>query len=109
MGTEQMQLVTLNDKSPVTNSWIVAEVFGKSHDNVLRDIRNLKTDVAKWSAEEQLLKIEELFDGDNEKQERRREFGEGAGKLIGEPIHTQPPTAYDLAKRAMFCTVLRKS
>ena len=34
-------LVTLKDGKPVTTSQIVAESFGKRHDNVLRDIGNI--------------------------------------------------------------------
>ena len=34
-----MNLVFLNQGKPVTDSLTVAEVFGKSHDNVVRDIR----------------------------------------------------------------------
>ena len=41
-----LQLVTLHDRATITNSKIVAEVFGKSHDDVLRAIRDLKNDVA---------------------------------------------------------------
>ena len=37
-----LQLVTLHDRATITNSKIVAEVFGKSHDDVLRAIRDLK-------------------------------------------------------------------
>lgn len=99
MGTEQMQLVTLNDKSPVTNSRIIGEVFGKDHDDVLRTIRNLIKDVGDSQEEEERLrkiaessehlrKIAEMF---HDEVERRREFGEGAGKLIGEPIRTYEP------------------
>lgn len=40
-------LVTLNrDNLPVTTSLIVAEVFGKRHDNVMRDIRALAAEAA---------------------------------------------------------------
>lgn len=93
MGTEQMQLVVLKDKTTITNSLIIGEVFGKDHNVVLRAIRNLIKDVSDSQAQEHLCKIAQVFDATNEK---RREFGEGAGKLIGEPIHTQPPTAYDM-------------
>lgn len=104
MRTEQMQLVTLNDKSPVTNSRIIGEVFGKDHDDVLRTIRNLIKDVGDSQEEEERLRkiaessehlrnFAEMF---HDEVERRREFGEGAGKLISEPIRTYEPTAYDL-------------
>ena len=88
-----LQLVTLNDRSPITNSLIVAEVFGKNHKDVLRDIRNLKDDVAKGVEEELLRNFAPQFPPPTE---RRREFGEGAGKLISEPIQTQPPTEWDM-------------
>lgn len=35
------EIVTLKDSRPVTTSLIVADVFGKRHDNVLRDIENI--------------------------------------------------------------------
>ena len=43
---------------------------------------------ASSSVEEQLLNFQEL---PPDESERRREFGEGAGKLIGEPIRTYEP------------------
>ncbi len=99
-----LQLVTLHDRATITNSKIVAEVFGKSHDDVLRAIRDLKNDVATGVAEEHLRKIAEMFperlrnfeESFPQPEERRREFGEGAGKLISEPIQTQPPTEWDM-------------
>ena len=99
-----LQLVTLHDRATITNSKIVAEVFEMRHDNVLQAIENLKNDISTGTTEERLLKIQESSEDHQRKialmvqqpEERRREFGEGAGKLIGEPIHTQPPTAYDM-------------
>ena len=95
--TETMPLVTFQDGDkygePITNSKIVAEVFEMRHDNVLQAIENLKSDITPGTAGERLLKIQESF---VQPEERRREFGEGAGKLISEPIRTQPPTAYDM-------------
>ena len=67
-----LQLVTLHDRATITNSKIVAEVFGKSHDDVLRAIRDLKNDVATGVAEEHLRKIAEMF------PERLRKFGRTA-------------------------------
>lgn len=96
MRTEQMQLVLLKDKTTITNSRIIAEVFGKSHDDVLRAIRNLIKDVSDSQAQELLRKIAEELGNEGEKQERRREFGEGAGRPISEQIRIQPPTAYDM-------------
>lgn len=46
------ELVLLMDEKLVTNSLIVSEKFGKRHDNVMRDIENLKKDV---------LNFEEMF------------------------------------------------
>ena len=99
-----LQLVTLHDRATITNSKIVAEVFGKSHDDVLRAIRDLKNDVATGVAEEHLRNFAEMFperlrnfeESFPQPEERRREFGEGAGKLISEPIQTQPPTEWDM-------------
>lgn len=117
MGTEQMQLVTLNDKSPITNSRIIGEVFGKDHNVVLRAIRDLMGDVAVGVEKERLCnfaqsskyqpkiglipsseeeRLRKIAESSNLDSERRREFGEGAGKLISEPIRTYEPTAYDL-------------
>lgn len=39
------KLVELNNEQVVTTSLVVAESFGKRHDHVLRDIRNLEKDV----------------------------------------------------------------
>ena len=41
-----VQLVTLKGNSTITNSLIVAEVFGKNHYDVLRDIRSLQSDIS---------------------------------------------------------------
>ena len=46
------QLVLLRGGRAITNSIIVHETFGKRHDNVIRDIENLKKDV---------LNFEEMF------------------------------------------------
>lgn len=93
MGTENMQLVMLKDKSTITNSLIIAEVFDKDHKDVLRAIRNLIKDVSDSQAQEHQRKIALMFDATSE---RRREFGEGEGKLISEQIRIPPPTAYDM-------------
>lgn len=115
MRTELMNLVAFHDKELITTSSIVAEVFGMRHDNVLQAIENLKggltalptsrvspensgdtqTDKSKigFIPEEHLRKIAEMSP---QPEERRREFGEGAGKLISEPIQTQPPTEWDM-------------
>lgn len=45
-------LVIMKDQQAVTTSLQVAEVFGKRHDNILRDIENLKKDI---------LNFEEMF------------------------------------------------
>ena len=52
METEIMQLVMLKDKSTITNSLIIAEVFDKDHKDVLRAIRNLIKDVSDSQAQE---------------------------------------------------------
>ncbi|MGK4034877.1 Rha family transcriptional regulator, partial [Pediococcus acidilactici] len=39
------ELVIMKDQQAVTTSLQVAEVFGKRHDNILRDIENLKKDI----------------------------------------------------------------
>ena len=100
-----LQLVTLHDRSTITNSKIVAEVFGKSRDDVLRSIRDLKNDISTGTSEERLRNFAESSE-DHQRSfalmieapdERRREFGEGAGKLISEPAQTpQPPTEWDM-------------
>jgi Rha family phage regulatory protein len=41
------QLVIIKDDRPLTTSRKVAEIFGKRHDHVLRDIENLKIDAPK--------------------------------------------------------------
>ncbi|KAF0387224.1 phage regulatory protein, partial [Pediococcus acidilactici] len=46
------ELVIMKDQQAVTTSLQVAEVFGKRHDNILRDIENLKKDI---------LNFEEMF------------------------------------------------
>ena len=84
-----LQLVTLHDRATITNSKIVAEVFEMRHDNVLQAIENLKNDISTGTTEERLLKIQESFperlrkiaESFPQPEERRREFGEGAGKL----------------------------
>ena len=43
-------LVSLVDGIPTTTSQKVAEVFGKTHDKVCRDIRNLLKDEPEWCA-----------------------------------------------------------
>ena len=127
MGTELTNLVAFHDKELITTSSIVAEVFGMRHDNVLQAIENLKggltalptprvspensgdtqTDKSKigFIPEERLLKIQESSEEHQRKialmvvqpEERRREFGEGAGKLISEPAQTpQHPTEWDM-------------
>ena len=126
MGTEIMNLVAFHDKELITTSSIVAEVFGMRHDNVLQAIENLKggltalptprvspefsgdtqTDKSKigFIPEEHLRNFAEMFperlrnfeESFPQPEERRREFGEGAGKLISEPIQTQPPTEWDM-------------
>lgn len=50
------QLVFIHNDKPVTDSLTVAEVFGKRHDNVLKDIRELGC-----SAEFRLLNFEESY------------------------------------------------
>ncbi|MBF7119431.1 Rha family transcriptional regulator [Pediococcus pentosaceus] len=50
-------LVIMKDQQAVTTSLQVAEVFGKRHDNILRDIENLKKDI---------LNFEEMFSEDTE-------------------------------------------
>ena len=82
-----LQLVTLNGRSTITNSLIVAEVFGKEHRDVLRAIRDLQSDVSKGVTGDLLRNFAQDLP---QPEERRREFGEGAGKLISEPIRTQP-------------------
>ena len=54
-----LQLVTLHDRATITNSKIVAEVFGKSHDDVLRSIRDLKNDISTGTSEERLRNFAE--------------------------------------------------
>lgn len=49
------QLVTIENGRPVTDSLIVAETFGKRHDNVMQDIRNMEC-----SAEFNLLNFQEI-------------------------------------------------
>ena len=82
MGTEQMQLVMLKDKTTITNSRIIGEVFCKDHDDVLRTIRNLIRDVGDSQEEEerlrkiaesseQLLKIQEMFPDEVERRRHR--------------------------------------
>ena len=61
MRTEQMQLVMLKDKSPITNSLIIGDVFGKDHKDVLRAIRNLIKDVSDSQAQEHQRKIALMF------------------------------------------------
>lgn len=46
------QLVIIQNRRAVTTSLLVAESFDKRHDNVIRDVENLKTDV---------LNFEEMF------------------------------------------------
>lgn len=51
------ELILMRDKNAVTTSLIVAEVFGKEHRNVLRDIREFQKDV---------LNFEQMFmEGDS--------------------------------------------
>lgn len=49
-----MNLVFVENNRPVTDSLTVAEIFGKSHDNVLRDIKSLEC-----SSEFSLINFEE--------------------------------------------------
>ena len=42
LATIEQQIVFVKDEQPVTNSLKIAEVFQKSHNKVLRDIRDLK-------------------------------------------------------------------
>ena len=109
-----LQLVTLHDRSTITNSRIVAEVFGKSHDNVLRDIENLKKDISKGTSEERLLNFQEsseerlrnfaemfperLLNFEEsfvQPEERRREFGEGGGEGMKCAVGPEYCTTYE--------------
>ena len=56
-----MQLVMLKDKSPITNSLIIGDVFGKDHKDVLRAIRNLIKDVSDSQAQEHQRKIALMY------------------------------------------------
>ncbi|UQZ76823.1 Rha family transcriptional regulator [Niallia circulans] len=58
------QLVSTHNQQAVTNSLQVSETFEKRHDNVLRDIENLKKDV---------LNFEEMFFETTELDSYRRE------------------------------------
>lgn len=49
------ELVISRDKTAVSNSLVIAEYFNKRHDNVVRDIENLKNKI-------DLLKFEEMFE-----------------------------------------------
>ena len=89
-----VQLVTLKGNSTITNSLIVAEVFGKNHYDVLRDIRSLQSDISDGVAKDHQRSFALMIEAPDE---RRREFGEGAGKLISEPTQDpQPPTEWDM-------------
>ena len=63
------ELVIMKDQQAVTTSLQVAEVFGKRHDNILRDIENLKKDI---------LNFEEMFlegtESDSYGRDRRTYF-----------------------------------
>ena len=89
-----VQLVTLKGNSTITNSLIVAEVFGKNHYDVLRDIRSLQSDISDGVAKDHQRSFALMIEAPDE---RRREFGEGAGKLISEPAQDpQHPTEWDM-------------
>ena len=63
--TETMQLVTFQDGDkygePITNSVVIAKVYGLRHDNVLQAIDNLVSGTEEVIGEEQLLNFQELF------------------------------------------------
>lgn len=129
MGTELMNLVAFQDGDkygePITNSVVIAKVYGLRHDNVLQAIDNLVSGTEEVIGEEQLLNFQELFldtgtclsvnsdgevvDGDghllkiqepiedegDNKPVRVREHGSRAGRLITDPLY--PPTEEELA------------
>ena len=107
------ELVAFRGDNLVTDSDTVARIFEKRPSDVLRAIRKIMEKNERLNAAEDGYKrksafipsdkeerqasssVEEhqrnfalMFDTNNE---RRREFGEGAGKLIGEPIRTYEP------------------
>jgi len=45
-GVTEYGVMTLDGERAIVSSKFVADTFGKRHDNVLRDIRNLKSDVS---------------------------------------------------------------
>ena len=87
MGTDVMNLVVPSDKNLVTDSETIARVFNKPHKHVLRAIEEL----VKRNAQGYQPKIGLIPSDKDIAVDRRREFGEGAGKLIGEPIRTYEP------------------
>lgn len=128
MGTDVMNLVAFQDGDkygePITNSVVIAKVFGLRHDNVLRAIENLVSGTEEVVSEDWLLKIEEpiqdvgdilsvnsageIVDGDghqrkialmsqdeDERPVRVREHGRRAGQLITDPLY--PPNEEELA------------
>ena len=128
MGTELTNLVAFQDGDkygePITNSVVIAKVFGLRHDNVLRAIENLVSGTEEVVSEDWLLNFEEpiqdvgdilsvnsageIVDGDghlrnfaemsqdeDERPVRVREHGRRAGRLITDPLY--PPTEEELA------------
>ena len=63
MRTEIMNLVAFQDGDkygePITNSVVIAKVFGLRHDNVLRAIENLVSGTEEVVSEDWLLNFEE--------------------------------------------------
>lgn len=99
MGTEIMKLVAFHDKDLITTSSIVARVFGKRHDNVVRAIEDIISQLEALRLSDHLLTSEEMVElnhtGVEEEVERRREFGRRAGQLIADPLY--PPSDEELA------------
>ena len=94
-----MNLVAFHDKDLITTSSIVARVFGKRHDNVVRAIEDIISQLEALRLSDHLLTSEEMVElnhtGVEEEVERRREFGRRAGRLITDPLY--PPTEEELA------------
>ena len=97
MATELTNLVAFQDGDkygePITNSVVIAKVFGLRHDNVLRAIENLVSGTEEVVSEDWLLNFEEPIQdvGDILSVNSAGEIVDGDGHLlkIQEPIEDE--------------------
>ena len=126
MGTELMNLVAFQDGDkygePITNSVVIAKVFGLRHDNVLRAIENLVSGTEEVVSEDWLLKIEEpiqdvgdilsvnsageIVDGDGHLRKIAEELGNEGEKQERRTSAWSDPTDSEILTRKVFTAML---